>query len=106
MKHWRRFLLSCMKEYTFCELREKEVVNNVDGKRLGRIVDIAFTCTGCVFGIIVPGSKRILKNIASCEAIFIPWKNICKIGSDVILVELHSQSTSIMAADPQEETEE
>lgn len=31
------------KEYTFCEIREKDVINVVDGRSLGRAVDIAFT---------------------------------------------------------------
>ncbi len=75
-------------EYTFCELREKEVINTVDGRRLGRICDIAFTCRGQIFGLIVPGCKNFIKNITASDAIFIPWRNICKIGSDVILVEL------------------
>lgn len=94
-----------MQEYTFCELREKEVVNTVDGKRLGRIVDMAFTCTGRIFGIIVPGSKRLIKNLSAGDAIFIPWQNICKIGADVILVELRAQTTCIMSAENSEETD-
>lgn len=88
-----------MHEYTFCELREKEVVNAIDGKRLGRIVDIAFTCSGRVFGIVVPGSKRLIRNLSANDAIFIPWQNICKIGADVILVELRAQTTRILSAD-------
>lgn len=75
-------------EYTFCELREKEVVNTVDGRRLGRIVDMAFSSNGRIFGIIVPGSKRVMKSLGSGDSLFIPWRNICRIGTDVILVEL------------------
>ncbi|MEG1613464.1 MAG: YlmC/YmxH family sporulation protein [Clostridia bacterium] len=96
------------KDYTFCELREKEVVNTVDGRRLGRIVDISFTCRGQIFGIIVPGCKKLLRNLSSNDAIFIPWRNICKIGEDVILVELcGAQSTRILSEDePPPENEE
>ena len=39
-------------DYTFCELREKDVVNVSDGKQLGRIVDIAIHCTGKVIGLV------------------------------------------------------
>ena len=33
-------------DYTFCELREKDVVNISAGKQLGRIADIAIHCSG------------------------------------------------------------
>lgn len=75
-------------DLTFCSLKEKEVVNIVDGKKLGRILDIAFKPNGVITGIIVPGDKRFFKNISGCESIFIPWKKIKRIGEDTILVEL------------------
>lgn len=77
-----------VKDITFCEMREKEVVNVIDGKKLGRILDLVFTCSGDIIGIVVPGEKRFFKNIASNESLFIPWKCIIKIGEDTILVEL------------------
>lgn len=79
-------------EITFCELREKEVVNMCDGKRLGRVIDLAMTCSGHVIGIIVPGDKGLFKNITNNNSIFIPWQHICKIGDDVILVNLSSHA--------------
>ena len=75
-------------DLTFCELREKEVVNIADGKKLGRILDIAFTSNGTIKGLIVPGEKKFFKNISGDESIFVPWKNIVKIGEDAILVQL------------------
>ena len=75
-------------EITFCELREKTVVNMCDGKSLGRVIDIALTFNGHVIGLIVPGDKCIFKNFTTNNSIFVPWQNICKIGDDVILVNL------------------
>lgn len=75
-------------DITFCEMREKEVVNIIDGKRLGRILDMAFTVNGNILGIIVPGEKKLFKNITGGDSIFIAWHNIIKIGEDTILVEL------------------
>lgn len=75
-------------DFTFCELREKEVVNIADGKKLGRMVDIALNCSGKIMGIILPGDRKFLKSITSNENIFVPWHNVRKIGDDVILVEL------------------
>lgn len=73
---------------TFLELKDKEIVNIVDGKRLGRIIDLVFTCTGYVVGFVAPGNKKLLKSLNCKDSIFIPWNKICKIGDDVILVEL------------------
>lgn len=77
-----------MNDITFCEMREKEVINVIDGRKLGRILDLVFTCHGEIIGIVVPGEKRFFKNIASNDSLFIPWKCIKKIGEDTILVEM------------------
>lgn len=75
-------------DYTFCELREKEVVNVADGKRLGRICDLAFCAKGQIIGLIVPSDKKFLKSLTGTDNIFIPWQCVLKIGDDVILVDL------------------
>lgn len=75
-------------DYTFCELREKEVVNIADGKKLGRIMDICIHCSGKVVGIVCPGEKKIFKNFSSGDGIFVPWQSVVRIGDDVILVQL------------------
>lgn len=77
-------------DYTFCELREKVVVNVCDGKQLGRIVDICIHCSGKVVGVIAPGDIKFFKNLKGCDNIFIPWQNVVRIGDDVILVNLQS----------------
>ena len=82
------------KEYTFCEIREKDVINVVDGRSLGRAVDIAFTCRGQVFGIIVPGNTKFLKGLTSNDSLFIPWRNVIKIGTDAVLVELSANGAN------------
>ena len=79
------------KEYTFCEMREKEVINVADGKKLGRIFDMAFAC-GKITGLIVPGDKKFLKTVTGADSIFIPWHAVLKIGSDTILVDLNNHT--------------
>lgn len=72
----------------FNELRTKEVVNILNGKRLGRVCNLVIDCEdGLIRGIIVPGTKGI-NFFKGSDDIFIPWKNIKKIGDDIVLVEL------------------
>ena len=79
-------------EATFLELRCKEVVNVLDGRRLGHIVDIAFDLqSACVLGIIVPGEKSGWNIFKGTTQLFIPFGCITKIGEDTILVELSGQ---------------
>ncbi|MDE5781831.1 MAG: PRC-barrel domain-containing protein, partial [Lachnospiraceae bacterium] len=42
------------------DLKQKEVINECDCKRLGYVNDILFNeCTGCIEAIIVPGICRL-----------------------------------------------
>ena len=65
------------------ELRTKDVVNTLDGRRLGKVMDIEFDArdgrVDAKVGNVIRGEK--------C-GIVIPWQRICKIGENVILVEL------------------
>lgn len=70
------------------ELKQKEVVNLCDGKRLGRVCDVVFTFPeGRVQGIVVPGGKGFRWGKAD---LFIDLKDVKKIGIDVVLVEIKS----------------
>ncbi|MEG1499491.1 MAG: YlmC/YmxH family sporulation protein [Clostridia bacterium] len=77
-------------EITFLDLRCKEVINVVDGKRLGHIVDAVFDLKcGTIIGFLVPGCKSFWSMFKNSNEIFIPICQICKIGEDAILVELY-----------------
>lgn len=74
-------------EITFCEMREKEIVNLYDGKRLGRVLDLVFNAASNeVLGIVVPSVRKLFSR--KSDDIFIPLGLIEKIGDDVILVRL------------------
>ena len=73
-------------ELSYTELRCKEIVNLLSGAKMGKLVDVIFAADGSgVLGIVAPGQRKLFK---PQEDIFIPWKNITKIGSDVILVDI------------------
>jgi len=70
------------------DLKVKEVINIIDGKRLGAITDIEIDVeSGKLTSIVVPGNGRFLGLFGRNEDIVIPWEKISKIGCDVILVE-------------------
>lgn len=74
-------------ETSFSELRQKDVINLVDGSCLGRTCDVVFTYPeGKVCGIVVPGSKGW--HFFRRNELFIELKSITKIGEDVVLVNL------------------
>ena len=69
------------------EFQIKDVVNVSDGKKLGNIGDIEINLsTGKIEAVIVTGNGKVLGFFGREEDIVIPWKNIIKIGQDVILV--------------------
>ena len=83
-------------ETSFTELKCKQVINVVDGKSLGRIIDIVLDVKSCkVLGIIVPNPACSMWSLfKSGKEIFVPFHCICKIGVDVILIELYSNNDS------------
>ncbi len=75
------------------DLRAREVVNIVDGRRLGFIKDIDIDLEeGRISAIILPGNAggRFLGLLGKEEEIVVSWDKIKKIGMDVILVEVNS----------------
>ncbi|WP_077211446.1 YlmC/YmxH family sporulation protein [Bacillus dakarensis] len=69
------------------EFQIKDVINISDGKKLGVIEDIEINInTGRIEAIIVGGASRVLGLFGKDQEFVISWKNILKIGEDVILV--------------------
>ena len=72
-----------------CDLKEKEVINVCDGKRLGYVEDVEFDlCTGCITHIIVPGPCRYFGVLGREIEYRIELRQICRVGCDLILVEV------------------
>ncbi|BAU27504.1 YlmC/YmxH family sporulation protein [Aneurinibacillus soli] len=84
------------------EFQEKDVVNVVDGKNLGQVTDLEINLQiGRVEAIVVPGkgNGKFFGFFGGGEDITIPWRNIVKIGRDVILVRMDDV---VSAAKPSE----
>ena len=69
------------------ELQDKDVINTKDGKNVGRIIDLIVTEEGQINYIIVEPKQLFRFNVYNKETSF-TFKQIVKIGKDVILVEL------------------
>ncbi|NPV91474.1 MAG: YlmC/YmxH family sporulation protein [Firmicutes bacterium] len=71
------------------ELRQRDVINVVDGRRLGMIKDFDLDLEdGSIKAIMLPGPGRLFGIFGRNDDLEVPWDRIVKIGVDVILVEI------------------
>ena len=67
------------------ELQTKEIINMTTGKRLGLIIDVIVDTTGEIKSLILEEKRG--RRIPSREEYELDWKQISKIGDDIILVK-------------------
>ena len=73
---------------TFNDLRDCEVINVCDGRRLGYVYDIEIDVASAkICAIIVPGECKTF-SFGFCDNLRIPWDCITKIGDGIILVSV------------------
>ncbi|MBU7005600.1 YlmC/YmxH family sporulation protein [Phosphitispora fastidiosa] len=71
------------------DLRMREVINVLNGKKLGLIKDIEIDLeAGRIRSVVLPGNGRVFSFMGRSDDVVIPWHKIKKLGLDVILVEL------------------
>lgn len=71
------------------DFQTKDVVNIVDGKKLGQISDLEIDLrSGRIDSIVVPNQGKFFGLFGNSTDVIIPWRNIVKIGMDVVLVKL------------------
>ncbi len=72
-----------------CELKQKEVINICDCRRLGIVGDVDFDMeTGCLLAIIVPGPGCFCGFLVREKEFVIPFCDIRQVGPDIILVNV------------------
>ncbi len=70
------------------ELKQREVINLNDGRRLGIVYDVEIDMEkGQIDAIVIPGTGRVLGLFSKESDIVVSWDNIKKIGTDVILID-------------------
>jgi YlmC/YmxH family sporulation protein len=92
------------------ELQAKDVVNIADGRKLGQICDLELDLRqGTIRAIVVPSETKWFRLMSGGQEWVIPWQQIVKIGSDVILVRLDGRGRDIfpgyLPGKSQEETD-
>lgn len=72
----------------YAELRNKEVINIDSGCRMGYVCDVEFDLeTGKIESLIIPRKTGVFGLFTRNDEYIIPWKEIKKIGEDIIFVE-------------------
>ncbi len=67
------------------DLQSKNIVNVLDGKNVGSIIDVNVNEMGAIESLVIENNKKFLSFSKDTETIVL-WKDITKIGEDVILV--------------------
>jgi len=70
------------------DLQSKSVINVIDGKEIGNIIDISIDENGFTKELIVEKYKFIISSFSSKKEIIIKWSDVEKIGEDVIFVRV------------------
>ncbi len=71
---------------TFNDLKDKEVVNICDGKRLGYVCDAEIDCiSGRICALLIPGPSKCMGFVRGGN-VKIAWEYVERIGDDIILV--------------------
>lgn len=68
------------------DLQDKDIVSISDGKKIGSIIDVNIDEKGLMKSLVVEENKFMLFN--NKNETEISWKQIEKIGEDVILVKI------------------
>ena len=77
------------------ELKQKEIINVKDCKRLGFAGDVDFDMkTGCLLALIVPGPGCFCGFLGREKEYIIPYQDICQVGEDIILVDVKEKEVT------------
>ena len=85
----------------FTDLHCKEVICISDGRRLGFIQDVIIQLPqGQINAIVVPGRSKFPGFCPPRDDFVIPWCNICRIGPDIVLVDINPDNCRVYRGRP------
>lgn len=71
------------------DLQTKNIINVNDGKNIGTIIDANINDDGIINTLIIEQNKNLFSLNRESD-IEVNWKDITKIGTDVILIKINS----------------
>lgn len=78
------------------DLKQKEVINICDCRRLGFVGDVDFDMeSGCLLAIIVPGPGCFCGFLVREKEYVIPFCDIRQVGPDIILVNVDLEKATV-----------
>lgn len=70
------------------DLQNKEVIDIATGRRIGSIIDVIIDSRGGISKLVLEDRRTTKKFFSSGrEDIYLEWKQIVKMGDDIILVD-------------------
>ena len=77
------------------ELQNKDVVSIEDGKLIGSIVDVNIDDSGKITSLVIAKKRFLFSWFFSKHEVEITWSQINKIGKDVILIKVFTNSREL-----------
>ena len=88
-----------MSRCTLCQLKEKEVINVCDGRRLGCVEDLEFEIdSGKICSLILYERGAFF---GRGEVLLLPWASIKRIGPDIILADIGEEPPPCCEGEPE-----
>lgn len=81
--------------FKISELVQRDIVNLIDGSKLGVVKDVQIDLTtGQVLALVIgSGERKFYGLLDAGRDVVVPWENIRKIGVHTVLVEVETLST-------------
>ncbi|MDD4334868.1 MAG: YlmC/YmxH family sporulation protein [Desulfotomaculaceae bacterium] len=77
--------------FKISDLGLRDIVNLVDGVKLGPVSDVYIDLeTGKVASLVLSGGRKYFGLLAVGRDVVVPWEKIKKIGVDTVLVEVEN----------------
>lgn len=90
-----QILCIMVSEMKISDFQTKDVINIIDGKKLGQVSDIELDLKqGRIESIIVPNYSKFMGLFGRGRELVILWHNIVKIGADVVLVRIEELNSA------------
>ncbi|MDD2553613.1 MAG: YlmC/YmxH family sporulation protein [Desulfotomaculaceae bacterium] len=82
--------------FKISDLGLRDIVNLVDGAKLGPVSDVYIDLeTGKVISLVLSGGRKYFGLLAAGSDVVVPWEKIKKIGVDTVLVEVEEQAKAL-----------